>query len=329
MRRLVVAIAALLVVIGGGYFAWRQLTASASPERLRLYGDIDIRQVDLSFKVGGRIAKLNVDEGDPVRRGQILASLEKSYFDDDLRLEQARLAALAANLLKLKNGSRPEEIEQARAALAERKASLANAAINFARQQNLLRSHVTSQQSYDNAAMTLHTADAQVKSAQAALDLVSAGPRREDIDAARAQFDTEKAELIETQRRLADADLVAPNDGIVLTRAREAGAIVQPGETVFTLTLDRPVWVRAYVDERDLGRVRPGMRLVIHTDAVNGKLYHGSVGFISPLAEFTPKSVETPALRTDLVYRLRVIVSDADQGLRQGMPVTAIPEDGR
>jgi HlyD family secretion protein len=89
------------------------------------------------------------------------------------------------------------------------------------------------------------------------------------------------------------------------------------------------VWVRAYVDERDLGRVRPGMRLVIHTDTASGKLYHGSIGFISPLAEFTPKSVETPALRTDLVYRLRVVVSDADQGLRQGMPVTAIPEDGQ
>lgn len=327
MNRLIVAIAAVPVVIGGGYFAWHHLTASASPQRLTLYGDIDIRQVDLSFKVAGRIAKLNVDEGDRVIRGQVLAALEKSYFDDDLRLEQARLAALGANLLKLRNGSRPEEIEEARAALAERKASLANAAINFARQQNLLRGHVTSQQSYDNAAMTLHTADAQAKSAQAALDLAIAGPRREDIDAAQAQFDTEKAELVETQRRLSDADLVAPNDGIVLTRAREAGAIVQPGETVFTLTLNRPVWVRAYVDERDLGRVAPGMRLVIHTDGASGKLYHGAVGFISPLAEFTPKSVETPALRTDLVYRLRVIVSDADQGLRQGMPVTAMPED--
>jgi HlyD family secretion protein len=329
MRRLVVAIAALLIGIGGGYFAWRHLTAVASPERLKLYGDVDIRQVDLAFKVAGRIATLHVDEGDRVRRGQVLASLEKTYFDDDLRLEQARLAALGANLMKLKNGSRPEEIEQARAALAEHKASLANAEVNFSRQQDLLRSRVTSQQSYDNAAMTLHTADAQVKSAQAALDLVVAGPRREDIDAAQAQFDTEKAQLIEMERRLADADLVAPNDGVVLTRAREGGAIVQTGETVFTLTLDRPVWVRAYVDERDLGRVRPGMRLIIHTDAASGKLYHGSIGFISPLAEFTPKSVETPALRTDLVYRLRLVVSDADQGLRQGMPVTAISEDGQ
>ena len=329
MKRIVVAIAALLVVTGGGYLRWRQLTASAAPERLELYGDIDVRQVDLSFKVAGRIARLHVDEGDRARRGEVLASLEQSYFDDDLRLEQARLAALAANLLKLKHGSRPEEIAEARAALAERKASLANAEINFARQHDLLRSHVTSQQNYDNAAMTLHTADAQVKSAQAALDLVIAGPRREDIDAAEAQFDTEKAQLVEMERRRADADLVAPSDGIVLTRAREAGAIVQPGDTVFTLTLDRPVWVRAYVDERDLGRVTPGMRLVIRTDAAGGKLYHGAVGFISPLAEFTPKSVETPALRTELVYRLRVIVSDADRGLRQGMPVTAIPEDGQ
>jgi HlyD family secretion protein len=175
--------------------------------------------------------------------------------------------------------------------------------------------------------MVLNTARAQAQSAQAALDLVVAGPRIEDIDAAQAQLATEKAQLIETQRRQTDADLVAPNDGIVLTRARERGAIVQPGETVFTLTLNQQVWVRAYVGERDLGRVKPDMAMAIRTDAVGGKTYHGTIGFISPLAEFTPKSVETTELRTDLVYRLRIIVSDADSGLRQGMPVTVTAAD--
>jgi HlyD family secretion protein len=329
MRRRIVPIVVLLIVLVGGYVAWRWYSGDETVGRLTLYGDIDIRQVDLSFKVAGRIAKLPRDEGDAVTQGQVLGSLDKSYFDDDIRLQEARIAAQAANVLKLKNGSRPEEIEQARAALAERKANLANAQITYSRQAELLRTKVTSQQNYDNAAMTLHSAQALVNSAQAALDLVVAGPRQEDIAAAQAQLDAEKAQLIETKRRLADADLVAPDDGIILTRAREPGAIVQSGETVFTLTLNKPVWVRAYVGERDLGHIRPGMKVAIHTDAAGGKVYRGSIGFISPLAEFTPKSVETTALRTDLVYRLRIVVSDADAGLRQGMPVTVTLDEAR
>ncbi|MGH6980245.1 MAG: secretion protein HlyD, partial [Stellaceae bacterium] len=319
----------LPVVLVVGFLAWRQVRGNEDrADHLTLYGNVDVRQVDLSFKVAGRIAALGIDEGDAVKAGQVLGSLEKSYFDDDVRLGLARAGAQAANLLKLKNGSRPQEIEQAQAALAERKASLANAQINFARQAELLRSHVASQQAFDNAQMILNTARAQVQSAQAALDLAVAGPRREDIAAAQAQLDTEQARLVETRRRLADADLVAPNDGVVQTRAREPGAIVQPGETVFTLTLNRPVWVRAYVDEPDLARVKPGMAMLVRGDAPGGKSYRGIVGFISPLAEFTPKSVETTELRTDLVYRLRIIVSDPDSGLRQGMPVTVTQAAG-
>ncbi|HEY5210553.1 MAG TPA: secretion protein HlyD [Stellaceae bacterium] len=329
MRRRIIPIIIVLVVIAGGVLAWRLWHTGEPASRLTLYGDIDVRQVDLAFKVAGRIAALTVDEGDAVKRGQVLASLDKSYFDDDIRLQQARIAGQSANLLKLKHGSRPEEIAQARAALAERKANLANAQVTYSRQEHLLETRVTSRQSYDNAAMTLHSAQALTNSAQAALDLVVAGPRVEDIAAAQAQLDAEAAQLVETRRRLADADLVAPDDGIVLTRARERGAIVQPGETVFTLTLDRQVWVRAYVGEPELGRVRPGMKVAIHTDAANGKTYRGAVGFISPLAEFTPKSVETAALRTDLVYRLRIIVADPDAGLRQGMPVTVSLDEAR
>ncbi len=328
MRRRIIPIVVLLIIAIGGYLAWRHFGGTDNATaHLTLYGDVDVRQVDLSFKVAGRIDKLDVDEGDAVKAGQVLASLEKSYFDDDIRLEQARVDAQEANFAKLKNGSRPQEIEEAQATLAERKANLANAQINFSRQSELLRARVASQQAFDNAQMVLNTARAQVQSAQTALDLVIAGPRIEDIDAAQAQLATEKAQLVETKRRLTDADLVAPNDGIVLTRARERGAIVQPGETVFTLTLNKLVWVRAYVGERDLGRVKSGMAMLIHTDAAGRKTYHGMVGFISPLAEFTPKSVETPELRTDLVYRLRIVVSDADSGLRQGMPVTVTAAD--
>jgi HlyD family secretion protein len=321
-RRIAIPIVVLLLLAAVGFYFWHARTGGTDIGDFVLYGDVDVRQVDLAFKVEGRIADLAVDEGDPVKTGQILASLDKRYFDDDLKLEQARVATQAANLLKLKNGSRPEEIAEARATLAERNANLANARITYARQEELLKQRVTSQQNFDNAAMTLHQTQAQASLAQAALDLAVAGARREDIEAAQAQLDAEQAQLVESKRRLADSELVAPSDGILLTRAREAGAIVSPGETVFTITLNSPVWVRAYVDERELGRVRPGGKVAIHTDAPGGKTYSGAIGFISPLAEFTPKAVETTELRTDLVYRLRIIVADPDGGLRQGMPVT-------
>src|SRR5262249_38944168 len=121
---------------------------------------------------------------------------------------------------------------------------------------------------------------------------------------------------------LAERQLVGPNDGVILTRAREKGAVVQPGETVFALTLTSPVWVRTYVGEPDLGLVQPGMPAGVTTDSAPGRVYRGHVGFISPTAEFTPKTVETRELRTDLVYRLRIVGADPHGGLRRGRPVT-------
>ncbi len=168
----------------------------------------------------------------------------------------------------------------------------------------------------------MQAGEANVNYAKAALRLAEIGPRREDVDAGRAMLGQQDAMLVQSQRRLADAELVAPSDGIILTRARERGAIVQPGETVFTLTLARPVWVRTYVSERDLGLIHPDLAANVTTDSAPGRPYRGKVGFISPTAEFTPKTVETRELRTNLVYRLRVVIDQPDGGLRQGMPVT-------
>ena len=164
-------------------------------------------------------------------------------------------------------------------------------------------------------------AQAQARSAQAALSLQLAGSRAEDIAAARATRANALASQARAQTDLADATLVAPEAGTILTRAREPGAIVQAGETVFTLTIDHPIRVRAYVDEASLPRISPGMAVEVNADGAT-HVYHGTIGFISPTAEFTPKSVQTESLRTDLVYRIRVIVTDADGALRQGEPVT-------
>jgi HlyD family secretion protein len=290
---------------------------------LTLYGNVDVRQVNLSFKVDGRIETLAVDEGDAVKAGQVIATLDKRYFQDELRVARALRNNLAAALAKLKNGSRPEEIAQARAQLALQQATLERARSDYRRERRLITSGAVSREEFDQFQATWRVGEASVKYAQETLRLAEIGPRQEDIDAASAQLAQQDASIIQTERRLADSDLVAPNDGSILTRAREKGAIVQAGETVFTLTLASPVWVRTYVNERDLGRIQPNMAAEVRTDSTD-KVYHGFIGFISPTAEFTPKTVETRELRTDLVYRLRVIVDNPDGGLRQGMPVTVI-----
>lgn len=315
---LTVLLLAVLIV------GWRFVTLpSVVGDRLTLQGNIDVRQVNLSFKVGGRIDTVDVDEGDSVKQGEILATLEKKYFMDDLRLAEAQRDQSAAVLERLKNGSRPEEIESARAQEAEQKATALRVEQDFKRSRQLSETNSISPQDLQHAEAALQEARAKLESVIASRKLVEIGPRKEDIEAGQAEFNAAEAQVVVAKRRIDDCTLIAPNDGVILTRAREKGAIVNPGETIFALTLLSPVWVRTYVNEVDLGRVRPGMPVEVVTDTPSGRIYKGHVGFISPTAEFTPKSVETRELRTDLVYRVRVVVDDPDGGLRQGMPVTA------
>lgn len=318
------------VVVLGVLFAlllWRfEHTTTEAPNELTLQGNVDVRQVNLSFKVPGRIEKLLVDEGDSVKAGQPIAKLDARYFEDDLKLARAQKEQAAANYERTKNGARTEEKEQARANEREREATLKRAERDYRRAESLVRTNTLSTQEFDQAQAAFDEAVARLKSSTAARQLTDAGSRVEDIDASRAQFDATSAQLIVAERRLADSTLYAPNDGTILTRAREGGAIVNAGETVFTLTLSSPVWIRTYVDEPDLGSVKPGMAVRVVTDAASGRSYWGRVGFISPTAEFTPKTVETQALRTALVYRVRIVVDDPDGGLRQGMPASTVIE---
>jgi HlyD family secretion protein len=252
----------------------------------------------------------------------VVAVLDERYFEDELRLARASRDQAAANLERLRNGSRPEEIEVARALEGERLATVQRAEQDFRRATKLAGAAAIARQELDQLQAAYLEANARLKSAIAARRLSEIGPRKEDIAAGKAQLDAELAKVIISERNLSDTRLIAPNDGIILTRAREKGAVVQAGETVLSLTLSRPVWIRTYVGEPDLGLVQPGAAVRVTTDAVSGRCYVGRVGFVSPLAEFTPKTVESRELRTDLVYRLRIVVDDPDDSLRQGMPVT-------
>ncbi|MDU1024786.1 MAG: efflux RND transporter periplasmic adaptor subunit, partial [Leclercia adecarboxylata] len=181
----------------------------------------------------------------------------------------------------------------------------------------------------ENARSSRDQALATLKSSQDKLRQYRSGNREQDIAQAKASLEQAQAQLAQAQLDLHDTTLVAPANGTLMTRAVEPGSMLNAGSTVLTLSLTRPVWVRAYINEASLGEARPGREVLLYTDGRADKPYHGKIGFVSPTAEFTPKTVETPDLRTDLVYRLRIIVNDADEALRQGMPVTVSFDDGQ
>ena len=289
---------------------------------LSLYGNVDIRGVDLGFRVSGRLLEVMKDEGDAVKAGELLARLDSQPYAYELARAEAELAAAEADRQLKKSGYRSEEIEQARAALEESRVVAADATRAHQRQLGLVGGGGTSQQNLESAEAALDQAKQRVLLNAAKLKLLEAGFRAEEIAAAEAKVAQAQAARASAALHLADTELKAPSDGIVLTRALEPGAIVQAGATALSLSLEQPVWVRAYVHESELGRVPPGTKVWLTTDGQPGRAFHGKVGFVSPRAEFTPKSVETPELRTSLVYRLRVVVEDSDGSLRQGMPVT-------
>ena len=314
----------LLLLLAAATAAWLWHSSRAQPDatRLTLGGNIDIREVNLGFRVSGRVSEVLKDEGAAVSAGDTLARLDPAPLQQEVAQAQAALAAAEADLQRLAAGYRPEEIAQARAAASQLEATLANNRLIAQRAAGLLKNNAATQQDFDNASTAAIATEKQLDSARANLALMLAGYRAEDIARARAQV-AQAAAALETARiRLSDTTLAAPSAGTLLVRALEPGAIVQPGATVFTLSLDNPVWARAYIDEPDLGKIAPGKKVEIFTDSRPGQPYAGVIGFISPRAEFTPKTVQTENLRTTLVYRLRITITDADNMLRQGMPVT-------
>lgn len=243
---------------------------SKNQNELILYGNVDIRQVDLGFRVNGRVKTMYFQEGDFVPQNSLMAVLDKQPYGDQFKQAKAHV----------------ESIE----------ASLANAISLVKRREWLLNTGGIAQQDVDDAKASEKVFAANLKEAHAAVGVA--------------------------ETNLQDTELFAPADGTILTRIREPGTVVREADPIYTLSLTSPVWIRAYVSGPQLGLIYPGKPANVYTDTPGGTVYQGYVGFISPVAEFTPKTVETTQLRTDLVYRLRIIVDNPDQGLRQGMPVT-------
>jgi HlyD family secretion protein len=327
-----------LVIIAAAVAYWRLgLHRNDDPDRIKLSGNIEVTQVDLSFKIAGRLIQREVDEGQFVTAGQKVAYLDDTDFGLRAAQAQAQVDLVQAALSELEAGSRPEEIAQANAALAQARAAaraartrleLANQ--DLERNRALYESKVISQRAYDEtvtAQRTLQDAvfetEAQVARAQANMDLVKAGPRRETIEQARARLQVAREGLALAQRQLADTVLEAPFDSVVLSKAAEPGAYLNPGSPVVTVGQLARVYLRAFVGETDLGRIKLGQPAEVRTDSYPGKIYPGRVSYISDSAEFTPKTVQTDEERAKLMYRVKIELANPDGELKPGMPADA------
>lgn len=317
-----IAITVFAIAAGGYYLVQRSNASITSTASTTIYGNVDIRSVNLAFRAAGRVQEVKVDEGASVKAGEVLAQLDSEPQQNAVRAAEASLEALSARNALLHKGQRTEDIDQARARVQAAQAALLDADAQLARTRQLIGNGFASQRTLDGALALRDQAAAQLKVTQEQLRALSKGFRGEEIAESDALLAANRVNLDVAKLALRDTTLTAPTDGIILTRAVEKGAMVANGTPVFSLSLTQPVWVRAYVSEPLLGRYASGNKVLLHTDARPGQPYHGVVGFVSPTAEFTPKAVETVDLRTALVYRLRIVVVDADAQLRQGMPVS-------
>jgi HlyD family secretion protein len=320
MRRFlpIVVLLVLVVAAGGWWFAHRR----GGPGGLVLYGSVDLRQVDLPFTGQQRVAAVLVEEGDRVAAGQVLARLDADRLIAAAAEAEARVASQRQAVARLENGSRPEEIAQAKANVAAAEAELARAKSDYDRLRPLDATRAASPDEVERAKWNLEAAAARRDAQRQALQLTLVGPRDEDKAEARAMLASLEAQLAARRKDLDDAELRSPVAGVVRSRVLEAGEMAMPNVPAFTIAVTDPKWVRAYAHGPELGALKPGTAASVGVDAFPGRAFDGWVGFVSPVAEFTPRQVETPELRTSLVYEVRVFVRDPDDALRLGMPAT-------
>ena len=387
MKRILPILLIAALAFGGGYYWWNAREQAANANRIQFSGNMELTQADLSFKIAGRLVELKVREGDMVKKGQVIAridaiqtertkdrevaslgvaksnlatsktgiAMEKETVESDIQLKQADIRSAKAKLDELLAGSRPQEIQQADAAVSDAASQVEQARLDWERAQKLFSKEDISRAQYDQYRTRNQSAQMILKQAQERAGLVKEGPRKEDIENARAQVQRAQAALrmseakrMEVKRReqdlsareadiqraqaqvgisesqLDDTTLVAPMDGIVLVKSSEIGEVVAAGATVVSIgDLARP-WVRGYIGAKDLDRIAIGQSAQITTDSA--KTYTGRVSFVASEAEFTPKQIQTKDERQKLVYRIKVDVNNDKLELKNNMPVDTVIE---
>lgn len=325
MKKIIIAGIVVMVVIVVITAYWAMNKDEDSVNELTLYGNVDIRQVSLAFEGSGRIKALNVQEGDRVQEGQVLAVLDTQALDIQSKQAQAQLVVQQQAVDEQDAGTRPEEIAQAKAQVVSVQAQLDKATKDLQRYQALFNStggKAISKQEIDGAQSNVNTAIASVKERQANLVLLEKGARKEDRTAAKAQVDVTKANLDLMQYKIAQSQLRSPVNAVVRARLQEVGDMTTAQKTVYTLALTNPKWVRVYANEADLSEIKIGSTAQVIRDSKPSQPIQGTIGYISSVAEFTPKTVQTEDIRTTLVYEVRVYVQDLNDQLKMGQPVT-------
>jgi HlyD family secretion protein len=322
MKKAVVLLV-LLIVIGGTVFYVLRNKKPKDENVVRVSGNIEITDAAASFKIAGRVTERLVTEGDMVKAGQIIARLDDVDLKQEVNLRRAELDAANASLKELHAGFRPEEIQETTATLARAKAEEERYKKDFERQQGLFQKEVISQRELDATRMSYETASAKVRETEQQLTLRKKGFRTEQIEQGEAKLQQAQQALDIAQTKLGYATIVSPFDGLVLSKSIEAGEYVSAGTPVVTIGQMNNVWLRAYIDETDLGRVHVGQSAKVKTDSYPNKTYPGQISFISSESEFTPKTVQTEKERVKLVYRIKIDISNPEMQLKPGMPADA------
>jgi HlyD family secretion protein len=385
-RRIVIPILLVAVALGVTVVLRSGWLHREDPNHIQVSGNIELTEVDISFKVPGKLVQRTVDEGDFVKKGQLIARIDRDQVDRqkardvagvssagfqmaqsrtsiafqeasleaDIELKRAELKAAQAHLDELVAGSRPQEIQEARAAVADAQAQQDQAKLDWDRAQTLFKNDDISKSQFDQFKARYDSTQAILKQAQERLALSVEGPRKEQIEYARAQvaqaqaalklseasrlevkrrredLETRRADMDRAEQQVAitntqinDTEVFSPVDGVVLVKAAEVGEVLAAGTTVVTIGDISHPWLRAYINEKDLGRVKIGSRAKVTTDSFPGKAYWGHVSFISSEAEFTPKQIQTQEERVKLVYRIKIEVDNPQQELKSNMPVEA------
>ena len=321
--KFILLVGVLLIAVAAA-FLWFSRD-KADPDHLVLYGNVDIRQVSLAFETAGRIQSLAVQEGDRVQKGQVLAELNTDSLTIQAQQAQAQLQVQQQTLNEQAAGNRPEEITQAKAKVQSAQAQFENADKQYQRLNVLNQStagQAVSKQEVDAAKSNMKMAEVAVGETKANLELLLKGARTEDREAAKAQYESTKANLDLIDYQITQSKLLAPVNGVIRARLQEVGDMTTSNKSVYTIALIHPKWVRVYASEMDLGHINMGAAAQVIRDSQPNQPITGKIGYISSVAEFTPKTAQTEDIRTTLVYEVRIYVDDPNDQLKMGQPVT-------
>lgn len=324
MKRRIPILIVLAALIAAGVYFYPRFTKTSKPQNeVVLSGNIEAHESLVSFKVQGRIVELPIEEGQSVEKDALLARLDDADYKQRVRIDEATVRVRQSNLALTLAGTRDQEIKAAQQNMLDAQADMQQKKLDFDRAQRLFSEDAVSAQDRDLADTALKRSQAAFQAAEQKYSEALEGSRKEDIAIAHANLNEAHANLGMSHVNLDYTILRAPNAGVITVRQAELGEVVVPGTPVVTLADLDHIWLRAYIAETDLGRVRWGQDAAVTTDTFPGKQYHGRISFIASEAEFTPKSVQTYKERVMLVYRIKIDIDNPNHELKPGMPADA------